>query len=346
MRARIVIAAPRLATGVGRLTRSRARPVVIPITATAHRALADQLARHLVPIDGVEVPIAEPSAPPDTGARLATALLAYMALVTAVVTLLPFQFAFPTQPRIVLAGGLVDMLANVVLFVPLGFLYAVARKESNPSLLRVFVVALLASAAIESVQLFEATRYASLSDILANGLGAALGAVGQRGLARRIAMDAQDRWPAIARAAAHGTRLSARAATLARRARRPRCRRRTSGHSSRSDCSARACWRRRNDITSVPTVSLSRGLMTGAACAWFLLGGFPGTRAARLDRAVPDARGGRRVRVGAVGGSEPRTVDQPTLRVEGAVGSRAVLRGVSAAPGGPGGGVVQHGLER
>src|SRR5688572_20389976 len=77
-----------------------------------HTALADHLARHLVPLDGVEVPIAEPSAPPDTGARLATALLAYMALITAVVTLLPFQFAFPTQPRVVIAGGFVDVLAN------------------------------------------------------------------------------------------------------------------------------------------------------------------------------------------------------------------------------------------
>src|SRR6185503_17165714 len=129
--------------------------------------LADPLARHLVPLDGVEVPIAEapaPSAPPDTGARLATGLLAYTALVTAVVTLLPFQFAFPSSPRVVLAGDMVDVLANLVLFVPLGFLYAVVRQDKSPSLLRVCLVALLASAAIESVQLFEVTRFASLSD--------------------------------------------------------------------------------------------------------------------------------------------------------------------------------------
>jgi glycopeptide antibiotics resistance protein len=153
--------------------------------------LADPLARHLVPVDGVEVPIAEAPALPDTGARLATALLAYMALITAVVTLLPFQFAFPSQPRVVLAGGAMDILANVAMFIPLGFLYAVARQESRVSLARVAGVALLASAAIESVQLFEVTRYASLSDILANGTGALLGAVGQRRLARRIAMDAK-----------------------------------------------------------------------------------------------------------------------------------------------------------
>jgi len=240
--------------------------------------LADPLARHLVPLDGVEVPIAEapaPSAPPDTGARLATGLLAYTALVTAVVTLLPFQFAFPSSPRVVLAGDMVDVLANLVLFVPLGFLYAVVRQDKSPSLLRVCLVALLASAAIESVQLFEVTRFASLSDVIANSAGAGLGAMGQRRLARRIAMDARTvgrlslelplmglvyllipllwldglagrdsathLWPMLA--------LGLFGASLLASAQRH--------HFG-------------------PNRSLSRELMTGAACAWFLLGGFPG----------------------------------------------------------------------
>jgi glycopeptide antibiotics resistance protein len=237
--------------------------------------LADPIARHLVPVDGVEVPIPEPSAPPDTGARLAAALLAYMALVTAVVTLLPFQFAFPSEPRVMLAGGVVDALANVALFVPLGFLYSVARQRSNVSLTRVFVIALLASAAIESVQLFEVTRYASLSDVIANGIGGALGAMGQRRLARRIAMDARtvgrlslelplmglvylllpllwldglagrdsatQLWPLLA--------LGLFGASLLASAQRH--------HFG-------------------PNRLLSRELMTAAACAWFLLGAFPG----------------------------------------------------------------------
>ena len=240
--------------------------------------LADPLARHLVPLDGTEVPIAEapaPSAPLDTGARLAIGLLAYIALVTAVVTLLPFQFAFPSSPRVVLVGGMADVLANIVLFVPLGFLYAVARQEKSPTLLRVFLTALLASAAIESVQLFEVTRFASLSDVIANGLGAALGAFGQRRLARRIAMDARTLgrlslelplmglvyllipllwldglagrdsathlWPLLA--------LGLFGASLLASAQRH--------HFG-------------------PNRLLSRELMTGAACAWFLLGGFPG----------------------------------------------------------------------
>ena len=240
--------------------------------------MADPLARHLVPLDGVEVPVTDapaPSAPPDTGARLATGLLTYTALVTAVVTLLPFQFAFPSSPRVVLAGDMVDVLANLVLFVPLGFLYAVVRQDRSPSLLRVCLVALLASAAIESVQLFEVTRFASLSDVIANGAGAGLGAMGQRRLARRIAMDARTvgrlslelplmglvyllipllwldglagrdsathLWPMLA--------LGLFGASLLASAQRH--------HFG-------------------PNRSLSRELMTGAACAWFLLGGFPG----------------------------------------------------------------------
>lgn len=119
------------------------------------------------------------------------ALLAYVALITTVVTLLPFEFAFPRTPRVMLVGGLIDVLANVALFLPLGFLYSVARQDADVPPRRILLVALAASAAIESVQLFEVTRFASLSDVLANGAGAYLGAVLQRWLARRIAMDAR-----------------------------------------------------------------------------------------------------------------------------------------------------------
>lgn len=162
-----------------------------PLRRSLSFRLAEPLARRVVPADGVEVPIIDQTAPQDTGARLAAALLTYMAAITAVVTLLPFRFAVPTQPRIMLVGDAFDIVANVALFVPLGFLYAVARRASAIRPSRVFVMAMLASVAIESVQLFEVSRYASLSDILANGLGAYVGAIGQRRLSRRIAMDAR-----------------------------------------------------------------------------------------------------------------------------------------------------------
>lgn len=240
--------------------------------------LADPLAQHVVPVDEIEVPIADSGSRPhsaDTGARLTFAVLAYVALMTAVVTLLPFEFAMPTQPRVVLFGGLIDVLANVALFVPLGFLYAVARQDDDVPPTRILLVALAASGAIESVQLFEVTRYASVSDVLANGAGAFVGAVAQRRLARRIAMDARTvgrlslelplmglvyllipllwldglagvdsatpLWPLLA--------LGLFGASLLAAAQRH--------HFG-------------------PNQLLSRELMAGAACAWFLLGAFPG----------------------------------------------------------------------
>jgi glycopeptide antibiotics resistance protein len=236
--------------------------------------MAEPLARHLVP-DGVEVPL--PEAPPqqDTGARLAIGLLAYMTAITMVVTLLPFRFAIPTQPRVMLFGGLVDVVANVALFVPLGFLYAVARKDAAVQPVRVFFVALLASGSIESLQLFEVTRYASLSDVLANGAGAYLGALGQIRLSRRISMDARtvgrlslelpvmglvyllipllwvdgiagartatSLWPLLALGLFGGSLLAAA---------------------------------QRHHFS--PNRLLSRELMVGAACVWFLIGALPG----------------------------------------------------------------------
>jgi hypothetical protein len=198
-----------------------------------------------------------------------------MAFVTAVVTLLPFDFAIPARPRIILTGGVMDVLANVALFVPLGFLYSVARQDTGLAPSRVFAMALAASAAIESVQLFEVTRFASVSDILANGSGAWLGAMGQRRLARRIAMDARTvgrlslelplmglvyllvpllwlnglagvesathLWPLLALGLFGASLLAAM---------------------------------QRHHFG--PNHLLSREMMAGAACAWFLLGGLPG----------------------------------------------------------------------
>jgi glycopeptide antibiotics resistance protein len=238
--------------------------------------LAEPLARHLVPVDGVEVPITQgPASAAETGGRLAMALLAYVAIITTVVTLLPFEFAFPTQPRVILVGSLFDVVANVGLFVPLGFLYAVARDDEDVGPGRVLLIALLASSAIESVQLFEVTRFASLSDILANGIGGYLGAALQRRLSRRVPMDARTvgrlslelpimglvyllvpllwldglagvdsaapLWPLLA--------LGLFGASLLAAAQR---------------------------YHFGPHQLLSRELMAAAACGWFLLGGFPG----------------------------------------------------------------------
>lgn len=114
---------------------------------------------------------------PDTGARLGFALLAYMLAVTLITTLLPFRFEWPSEWRLLLSGEPVDTVANVLLFVPLGFLFRLTRPDarSMPTLTAAAAGALL-STAIEAAQLFEAVRNSSLVDIAANTLGAAVGA--------------------------------------------------------------------------------------------------------------------------------------------------------------------------
>jgi len=97
-----------------------------------------------------------------------------MLAVTLIITLMPFQFHWPRQWKLIAGGAAMDVAANVLLFVPLGFLYRLAFAR-GPAL-RVFLIGALVSAGIEGAQLFEITREASLADVGANALGAWLGA--------------------------------------------------------------------------------------------------------------------------------------------------------------------------
>src|SRR3954469_6756634 len=113
------------------------------------------------------------SDPPDagnTGARLGLALLAYMLAVTLITTLLPFSFAWPERWRIAYVVEALDVVANVLLFVPLGFFYRFARGAERTSVLHVLVAGTAASAAIELSQLFELVRYASPVDVASNAV--------------------------------------------------------------------------------------------------------------------------------------------------------------------------------
>jgi glycopeptide antibiotics resistance protein len=113
----------------------------------------------------------------NTGGRLAIALLAYMLAVTLIVTLLPFRFRAPQQWHVLATGDLRDLVANVLLFIPLGFLYRAARPSPRRGLaVSVFFVGAAVSALIESAQLFVSARDASVLDVASNALGAWLGA--------------------------------------------------------------------------------------------------------------------------------------------------------------------------
>lgn len=125
----------------------------------------------------------------DTGARLGAALLSYMLGVTLIITLLPFQFRWPEEWRIVYVIEPVDFIANIVMFIPLGFFYRFALHALKPSMLHVLVVGALASAAIETTQLFEVLRNCSPVDVASNTLGAVLGAFGARRVASSPSVD-------------------------------------------------------------------------------------------------------------------------------------------------------------
>lgn len=126
-----------------------------------------------------------------TRARLSLVLLLYFLGVILVLTLAPFRFSAPPFLLILIGGGAFDIAANVLLFVPLGFLYPLTRSDDgDPSVTRAFLLGLLLSASIETVQLFEPQRFTSVIDVLTNAAGAALGAALVRAVVRRVRVNA------------------------------------------------------------------------------------------------------------------------------------------------------------
>ncbi|HQW66552.1 MAG TPA: VanZ family protein [Gemmatimonadales bacterium] len=128
------------------------------------------------------------SPPTATGRRLGALFLGYLTAVVAVITLAPFRFARPAHfeaSLLVTDGGwATDVVLNVVLFVPLGLLW---QRMTGMRAATGFVAGLLVGTLIETAQLFLAPRYTTLSDLLANGAGAWLGALLSLAVARRVA---------------------------------------------------------------------------------------------------------------------------------------------------------------
>lgn len=124
---------------------------------------------------------------PETGG-LARAALLYVVAVTLVITLTPFHFAVPERWRVTVEDWTVlDLVANVLLFVPIGFLLALGEPaERRGTVWRALAAGAVLSMAIESAQLFQAARYASPWDVLMNSAGAALGGLLPTALRRRL----------------------------------------------------------------------------------------------------------------------------------------------------------------
>lgn len=114
-----------------------------------------------------------------TGRRLGWLLTGYFGAVLLVIVLAPFRFALglPREVLVLPQSGMVasDLLLNLVLFVPLGFLLErLGRGRWSTMLVTALGVAL--AALIETAQLFLPERWTTVSDVVANGTGAWIGA--------------------------------------------------------------------------------------------------------------------------------------------------------------------------
>ena len=114
--------------------------------------------------------------PPES--TLGTALLVYMVFMVFLITLFPFDFRIPEEIQIKILTNLADFIANIVLFVPIGFLFKLSRRPGKDVLgLNPLFFGILLSISIEFTQLFIPRRYTQVSDVITNGAGAWLGAM-------------------------------------------------------------------------------------------------------------------------------------------------------------------------
>jgi VanZ family protein len=115
-----------------------------------------------------------------TGRRLGTAALLYLTMTVAVITLAPFQFVPTPVNELATRWNPFDLVMNVVMFVPLGFVYALSRSRARPSTEVAWrgavVLGAALSAVVEAAQVFAPTRFPSLFDLATNTAGAGIGA--------------------------------------------------------------------------------------------------------------------------------------------------------------------------
>lgn len=114
----------------------------------------------------------------NTNTTLGHALLIYMSIMVVTLTLIPFDFRRPDTIRIIFVVNFTDFITNIILFMPLGFLFSLTRGKSNDRFcLKALAFGGLLSLAIESAQIFISGRYPQVSDVIMNGSGAWLGAI-------------------------------------------------------------------------------------------------------------------------------------------------------------------------
>ncbi|MGK0170311.1 MAG: VanZ family protein [Gammaproteobacteria bacterium] len=104
------------------------------------------------------------------------ALLGYMLVVLAILTLSPLRFAVPQEWVISWLGDLPDTPKNFILFVPLGYFFGlIVSARGRRAVWIALLFGCFVSLTIEVSQLFLAARLTSFFDVVGNSLGAAAG---------------------------------------------------------------------------------------------------------------------------------------------------------------------------
>jgi glycopeptide antibiotics resistance protein len=114
------------------------------------------------------------------------ALLIYVSIIILIITLSPYDFRKPDKIRIFWILNFRDFITNIILFVPVGFLFSMSRRSrKDPLLVKTLIFGVLLSLLIESMQQFLPDRFPQVSDIITNGFGAWLGGLIYLRLKRR-----------------------------------------------------------------------------------------------------------------------------------------------------------------
>lgn len=104
------------------------------------------------------------------------ALLLYMCIIVLLITLIPFEFRIPDQYKITWSTNFPDLITNIFLFIPIGFLLKLTRGQNRDKLcLGPLIFGLILSTGIEFTQAYIPGRYTQVIDVVTNGLGAWFG---------------------------------------------------------------------------------------------------------------------------------------------------------------------------
>jgi glycopeptide antibiotics resistance protein len=104
------------------------------------------------------------------------ALLLYIVIVVVLITLIPFEFRIPDKIQFTWATYTEDFFANIILFLPVGFIFKLSRRTNQDRFcIHALIFGTLLSVTIEFAQLFVPGRYTSIIDVITNGSGAWLG---------------------------------------------------------------------------------------------------------------------------------------------------------------------------